>query len=96
MLRFVASSNEPLPSQALERAELEKLLARVIERMPQAERTVLSLYYQEELTLREIANVMDLHESRISQLKSQGLVRLRAFMQKMWPERGMEAGRTAR
>jgi hypothetical protein len=39
---------------------------------------------------------MDLHESRISQLKSQGLARLRAFMQKMWPGRGVEAGRAAR
>ncbi len=53
-----------------------------------SERTVLSLYYHEELTLREIARVMELHESRISQLKGQALLRLRSYMQKCWPEKG--------
>jgi RNA polymerase sigma factor for flagellar operon FliA len=58
--------------------------------MPYVERTVLGLYYQEELTLREIAKVVDLHESRVSQLKTQAIVRLRAFMRKKWPtERGI-------
>ena len=44
------------------------------------ERTVLGLYYHEELTLREIAQVVNLHESRISQLKSQAILRLRAHL----------------
>ncbi len=58
--------------------------------MPYVERTVLGLYYQEELTLREIAKVIDLHESRVSQLKTQAIVRLRSFMRKKWPtERGL-------
>ena len=57
----------------------------VIEKMPQMERIVLSLYYHEELTLREIAKVVKLHESRISQLKSQAILRLRSYMQKRWP-----------
>jgi RNA polymerase sigma factor for flagellar operon FliA len=46
---------------------------------------VLGLYYQEELTLREIAQVMNLHLSRISQLKSQAILRLRTFLEKRWP-----------
>jgi RNA polymerase sigma factor for flagellar operon FliA len=54
--------------------------------MPYIERTVLSLYYYEELTLREIAQVVELHESRISQLKSQAIIRLRSYMQKQWPQ----------
>jgi RNA polymerase sigma factor for flagellar operon FliA len=53
--------------------------------MPHLERTVLSLYYYEEMTLREIAKIVDLHESRISQLKSQAILRLRSYMQKRWP-----------
>ena len=53
--------------------------------MPYVERTILSLYYHEELTLREVAKVVKLHESRISQLKSQAILRLRSFMQKRWP-----------
>jgi len=49
------------------------------------ERVVLSLYYQEELTLREIAQVVHLHESRISQLKSQAILRLRGHLAQQWP-----------
>jgi RNA polymerase sigma factor for flagellar operon FliA len=36
--------------------------------------------------LREIAKIVDLHESRISQLKSQAILRLRSYMQKRWPQ----------
>ncbi|MBE0656427.1 MAG: FliA/WhiG family RNA polymerase sigma factor [Bryobacteraceae bacterium] len=90
LLRFVSGSDEDLPSKLLERSELRRLLAQAISRMPYVERTVLGLYYQEELTLREIAKVVDLHESRVSQLKTQAIVRLRAFMRKKWPtERGI-------
>lgn len=85
LLRYLADSDEQWPSQIVERAELERLLAEAIERMPQLERTVLSLYYYEEMTLREIAKIVDLHESRISQLKSQAILRLRSYMQKRWP-----------
>jgi RNA polymerase sigma factor for flagellar operon FliA len=85
LLQFIADKEENWPSRLLERAELERLLAQAIEKMPYVERTVLSLYYHEELTLREIAKVMDLHESRVSQLKSQAILRLRAYMEKRWP-----------
>jgi RNA polymerase sigma factor for flagellar operon FliA len=86
LLRYLADSDEQWPSQIVERAELERLLAEAIERMPQLERTVLGLYYYEEMTLREIAKIVDLHESRISQLKSQAILRLRSYMQKRWPQ----------
>jgi RNA polymerase sigma factor FliA len=46
---------------------------------------VLSLYFHEELTLREIAKVVKLHESRVSQLKSQAILRLRSYIEKRWP-----------
>lgn len=85
LLRYLSDSDEQWPSQIVERAELERLLAEGIERMPHLERTVLSLYYYEEMTLREIAKIVDLHESRISQLKSQAILRLRSYMQKRWP-----------
>jgi RNA polymerase sigma factor for flagellar operon FliA len=88
LLRFVADKDEMWPSKILERSQLQEILAQAIERMPVAERTVLSLYYTEELTLREIARVMELHESRISQLKTQALVRLRAFLERKWPNKG--------
>jgi RNA polymerase sigma factor FliA len=89
LLRYLADSDEHWPSQIVERAELERLLAAAIDKMSELERSVLSLYYYEEMTLREIAQVLGLHESRISQLKSQAILRLRTFMQKRWPvERG--------
>ena len=90
LLHYLPDTGETLPSALLERAELEKLLASSIELIPEIERVVLSLYYHEELTLREIAQVVNLHESRISQLKSQAIVRLRSQLAEQWPSaRGM-------
>lgn len=88
VLSFVAGSEDSWPSHIVERAELERVLADAISRMPEVERTVLSLYYYEELTLREIAGMMHLHESRISQLKTQAVLRLRSWMRANWPQRG--------
>lgn len=85
LLEMVADSEENWPSRLIEASELERLLAGAIEKMPPAERMVLSLYYQEELTLREIAQIMKFHLSRISQLKSQAILRLRAYLEKRWP-----------
>lgn len=85
LLSMVPAGEEDLPSRVLERAELERLLAEAIEAMPETERTVLALYYKEELTLREIAGIMKLHISRVAELKSQAILRLRARMNKQWP-----------
>jgi RNA polymerase sigma factor for flagellar operon FliA len=87
LLRYIADTEEDWPSNLYERAELVRILAETIERMPHIEKTVLSLYYYEEMTLREIAKIVDLHESRISQLKSQAILRLRSFMTKRWPHK---------
>ena len=65
--------------------ELERLLGRSMGNLPKVERTVLALYYHEELNLREIAGIMDLHLSRISQLKSQAILRLRSQLAVQWP-----------
>jgi len=90
LLRYIADSDEQWPSTIVERSQLERLLAEAIERMPQLEKTVLSLYYYEEMTLREIAKIVDLHESRISQLKSQAILRLRSYLQKRWQQQRPE------
>ncbi len=85
LIKYIADNEEEWPSAILERSELEKLLAEAIEKTPYIERTVLSLYYYEDLTLREIAGVVGLHESRISQLKSQAILRLRTVLSSRWP-----------
>ncbi|MBZ5586585.1 MAG: FliA/WhiG family RNA polymerase sigma factor [Acidobacteriia bacterium] len=69
LLHYIADTLENLPSALLERAELERTLAAGVERLPEIERTVLGLYYREEMTLREIAQIIGVHESRVSQLK---------------------------
>jgi RNA polymerase sigma factor FliA len=90
LLEYIADDTEHLPSRLVERAELERVLAEAIEQMPAIDRTVISLYYHEELTLREIAQVVHLHQSRISQLKSQAILRLRSYLARRWPtERGI-------
>jgi RNA polymerase sigma factor for flagellar operon FliA len=85
LLHYLPDADDNLPSKVLEKSELQRLLAEGIDGIPPMERTVLGLYYQEELTLREIAQVVNLHESRISQLKSQAILRLRSHMAKQWP-----------
>jgi RNA polymerase sigma factor for flagellar operon FliA len=85
LLNYVPDTGENLPSALLERSELERILTHEIDGIPEMERTVLGLYYREELTLREIAQVVNLHESRISQLKTQAILRLRARLSEQWP-----------
>lgn len=85
ILKYAASADEDSPAVTLERAELERLIATCIDRIPKVEKTVLSLYFYEELTLREIAEVMGVHLSRVSQIKSQAILRLRTAMTKRWP-----------
>jgi RNA polymerase sigma factor for flagellar operon FliA len=85
LLRYISGDEDNWPSRLLERSELQRLLTEAIAKMPEVEKTVLSLYYHEELTLREISRIVHLHESRISQLKSQAILRLRAYMEKRWP-----------
>jgi RNA polymerase sigma factor FliA len=85
LLKYISDDEENWPSRLLERSELQRLLSDALEKMPATERSVISLYYHEELTLREISKVVNLHESRVSQLKSQAILRLRTYMQKRWP-----------
>ncbi|MCO5385586.1 FliA/WhiG family RNA polymerase sigma factor [Desulfosporosinus sp.] len=63
--------------QDVEKDEQKQILAIAVEKLPDKEKLVVALYYQEELTLKEIAAVMKLSESRISQLHSQAILRLR-------------------
>lgn len=66
------------PAEAVNRDYLLKLLASAIDLLPEREKLVLSLYYDEELHLKEIGAVLGVSESRVSQLHSQALARLRA------------------
>lgn len=66
------------PADSFEIAETKEILASAIERLPDREKTVIALYYYENLTLREIGEVMSVTESRISQLHTKAITRLKA------------------
>lgn len=66
------------PHAQLERAELREHLAAALAELPVRERQILSLYYQHELTLAEIGAVIGVGESRVSQLRTQAIARLRS------------------
>jgi RNA polymerase sigma factor for flagellar operon FliA len=85
LLRYITHDEENAPARILERAELEKLLIDAVNKMPRLERTILTLYYKEEQNLHEIAEILGIHTTRVCQLKSQAVLRLRAYVMKKWP-----------
>ena len=68
----------PDPEFSLEQTELNEALAEAIARLPEREKLVVTLYYYEELTLREIGEVLGVTESRVSQLHTKAVLRLKA------------------
>lgn len=70
------------PLEQLEDSQRRKLLARAIDKLPERERQVIALYYLEELTMKEIGEVLGVTESRVSQLRAQAVARLRGNLNK--------------
>jgi RNA polymerase sigma factor for flagellar operon FliA len=66
------------PADALDETEMREALAEAISRLPEREKLVVTLYYYEELTLREIGEVLGVTESRVSQLHTKAILRLRS------------------
>lgn len=73
------------PSTLLEEDGFQQALANAILALPERERLVVSLYYDEEFNLREIGEVLNISESRVSQISSQAMLRLRSRMSE-WTE----------
>jgi len=72
--RFGKGDNGPF--EGVQRDDFKRNLAEAISGLPDRERLVLTLYYEEDLNLREIGAVIGVSESRVSQIHSQALVRL--------------------
>jgi RNA polymerase sigma factor for flagellar operon FliA len=68
----------PEPQSAMAHTELREALGEAISRLPEREKLVVTLYYYEELTLREIGEVLGVTESRVSQLHTKAILRLKA------------------
>ena len=76
------------PHTRLERKELREYLAKAIVQLPERERHILALYYDEELTLAEIGEVIGVGESRVSQLRTQAIARLRSILSGVIQKKG--------
>ncbi|HSP00917.1 MAG TPA: RNA polymerase sigma factor FliA [Thioalkalivibrio sp.] len=74
------AGSDPSPYEALQADDFKSALADQVAGLPERERLVMSLYYDDELNLREIGEVLGVSESRVCQLHGQALVRLRARM----------------
>ena len=78
LLDTIEDTEGPEPQTALARTEMREALGEAIARLPEREKLVVTLYYYEELTLREIGEVLGVTESRVSQLHTKAILRLKA------------------
>ena len=82
LLDTLSAQNQPSAEANLERVEMRNLLADSLGQVSEQERLVVALYYYEELTLKEIGQVLELSESRVSQLHTKAVLGLRAKLRK--------------
>jgi len=74
------------PEESFQEKEIKEYLALCIDQLSDREKLVITLYYFEELTLKEIGRVLEVTESRISQIHSKALLKLRMKLQKLFDE----------
>jgi RNA polymerase sigma factor for flagellar operon FliA len=79
-------SKAPTPFNEVNVASVKKMIATAIQDLPEKQRLVLSLYYYEDLNLKEIGRVLDVTESRVSQLHTQAILRLKGKLRNHWDE----------
>ncbi len=80
------NSKVPTPFSEVSVAHLKTLVSDAIGDLPEKQRLVLSLYYYEDLNLKEIGRVLDVTESRVSQLHSQAIFKLKARLKNNWDD----------
>lgn len=72
-----ASSHFEQPERVMEKEEMKQILLETLEQLTENERKVITLYYYEDLTLKEISHILEVSESRISQLHTKALQKMR-------------------
>ena len=80
------AGRSPTPFSEVSVAYLKKMIADAIADLPEKQRLVLSLYYYEDLNLKEIGKVLDVTESRVSQLHTQAILRLKGRLRNHWDD----------
>jgi RNA polymerase sigma factor FliA len=74
-------SSEMMPSESLQKKELSQVLVDAIDKLNDREKLIVSLYYKKELSMKEIAGILEVSEPRVSQLHSSALKKLRMSLQ---------------
>jgi len=83
LVTYVPDAPQMDPFFMFHKSEVKGILASAIELLPKKERLVISLYYFDELTMKEIGKVLSVNESRVSQLHTKAMLRLRSKLRKM-------------
>ena len=78
LLDYLANPEALDPAQLANLDQVYQIVADTIDHLPEKERLVVSLYYYDELTMREIGEILDVTESRISQIHTKAILRLRS------------------
>ena len=81
LIDTIEDETAPDPQSNLSQTEMKEAIADAIARLPEREKLVVTLYYYEELTLREIGEVLSVTESRVSQLHTKAVMRLKSHLQ---------------
>jgi RNA polymerase sigma factor for flagellar operon FliA len=81
LMDTIEDPDAPDPARALDVGDLKDRIAESIAKLPEREKLVIALYYYENLTLREIGEVLGVTESRVSQMHTKAVLRLRSGMQ---------------
>lgn len=95
LCEYLPSGADDSPLVQCLRSEMRDLLARAVGELPEKERQVLALYYFEELTMKEVGMVLGVGESRVSQIHSMAVVRLRARMAELTAAHNQAAKKAA-
>lgn len=83
LLDFLADPESVDPAEALNLDQVYRIVADSIETLPEKERLVISLYYYDELTMKEVGEILEITESRVSQIHTKAILRLRGRLTKI-------------
>ncbi len=83
ILRMLVDTEHPDPLSQVVSGHIRERLAKAIEELPEKDRLVLTLYYVEELTMKEIGRILNVTESRVCQIHTKAILRLRAKLQSL-------------
>jgi RNA polymerase sigma factor FliA len=83
LVKYVPDAPHLDPFFVFHKSEIQSILSTAVDTLPKKERLVVSLYYFDELTMKEIGRVLGVNESRVSQLHTKAMLRLRTKLRKM-------------